>query len=131
MLDEIIYHRSNDTVIKYEDEFFTSPNGNNEVSKQLEDGNCAYAFRKRKSIVKQSKSKYWQRTHKYWIRVPKFLKEALNIYKVNGNNLWRDAVKKEMPKIDYAVVENYGDVYKKYRIARNNWTSHIRCKYGR
>ena len=65
-----------------------------------------------KSIVKKIKYKYWNRTHKYRIRIPKSAKEAFDMDKENGNNVWRDEINKEMPKINDAVVEHDGDVSK-------------------
>ena len=58
-----------------------------------------YVLRKRKSIIKQLKSKYWCRTHKYGIRLPKSVKEAKEIDKENGNTLWWDAIMLEMKNV--------------------------------
>ena len=52
-----------------------------------------HTLRERNSIVKKIKSKYWQRTHKYGISIPKYVKEALNTDKDNGNNLWNYGIK--------------------------------------
>ena len=68
-----------------------------------------YVLKKRKAIIKKVKSKYWQRTHKFGIKIPKSVKEALDFDKENNNTLWRDSIKKEMPKIVNAVVEHEGD----------------------
>ena len=69
-----------------------------------------HTLRKRKFIVKKVKSKYWQITHKYNISIPKSVKEALDIGKEDGNTLWRNGIKKEMPNIDDDVVEHDGDI---------------------
>ena len=38
-----------------------------------------YVIKKRDSIIRKVKSKYWQKTHKYGIRVPKNVDEARGI----------------------------------------------------
>ena len=55
------------------------------------------------------KSKYWERTHKFGLRVPKSVREAFEIDEENGDNLWRDAINKEMPKLLNAVAVHDGD----------------------
>ena len=58
-----------------------------------------HVLRKRKSIIKKLKSKYWARTHKYGIRMPKTVREALEIDKENGNTYWWDAIMLEMKNV--------------------------------
>jgi len=50
-------------------------------------------LKKRDSVIKKVKSRYWERTHKYGIRVPKTIEEAKRIDKENGNTLWMDAIR--------------------------------------
>ena len=73
-------------------------------------------IKKRKTIIKKVKSKYWQRTHKYGLHVPKTIHEAKEIDKENGNSLWMDAVKLEMSNvmITFEEIEDpstLGDIY--------------------
>jgi hypothetical protein len=60
-----------------------------------------HVLRKRDRIISQikSKTKYWTRTHKFGIEIPKSVAEALEIDRKNGNNLWREAIEKEMVNI--------------------------------
>jgi Reverse transcriptase (RNA-dependent DNA polymerase) len=61
-----------------------------------------YVLRKRNCIiskVKQSRSKYLQRTHKFGFRIPKSVEEARQIDEENGNNLWWEAILKEMKNV--------------------------------
>ena len=44
-----------------------------------------YVEKKKKIIISKIKSKYWQRTQKYGIRIPKSVKEANELDKINGN----------------------------------------------
>ncbi len=37
--------------------------------------------------------------HKFGIEVPKTVKEALDLYRKNGNTLWVDAIAKEMKEV--------------------------------
>ena len=69
-----------------------------------------YTKKKRKAIISKIKSKYWQRSHKYGIRVPKSVKEALEIDKEEGNNVWRNSIEEEMKKIKNAFKEYNGNV---------------------
>ena len=55
-------------------------------------------LRRRNRIISKVKKKYWRTTHKYGVRVPKTWEEALELDRQNGNNLWRDAINKEMSK---------------------------------
>ena len=57
-----------------------------------------YVIKKRFSILKKVKSKYWQRTHKYGIKIQKFVKEAYMINTDNRNNYSRYSIKQEMDK---------------------------------
>ena len=57
-----------------------------------------HVLRRRNRIISKVKKKYWRTTHKYGVRVPKTWEEALDLDRQNGNNLWRDAINKEMSK---------------------------------
>ena len=69
------------------------------------DGEPAFAWwiklikRQEKRNINKVKSKYWTRTHKFGIEIPKSVEEALEIDRRNKNNLWRDAIEKEMVNI--------------------------------
>jgi hypothetical protein len=56
-------------------------------------------LRKRDRILSKVKSKCWQRTHKFGIRIPKSVKEALAIDRENGDNMWWEAICKEMKNV--------------------------------
>jgi hypothetical protein len=56
-------------------------------------------LKKRDRIIAKVKSKYWQRTHKFGIKIPKTVQEALQFDKENGNNLWWEAICKEMKNV--------------------------------
>ena len=58
-----------------------------------------YVLKKRDQIISKIASRYWQKTHKYGIRIPKTVKEAVQIYKENGNTRWWDAILQEMKNI--------------------------------
>ena len=47
-----------------------------------------YTLKKRDRIIAKVKTKYWKTTHKFGIRIPKNLKEALELDKLNGNDYW-------------------------------------------
>ena len=82
-----------------------------------------YTLGKRESIIKKIKSKYWQRSHKYGIWIPKSVKEAYEIDKANGDNIWTAAIQKEMPKIIDAVAVYDGDP--KHLVGYQQITGHI------
>lgn len=64
-----------------------------------------YVIRKRERIIAKAKTKYWRTTHKYGVRLPKSAAEALQLDKENGNNLWAEAMSKEMGKAKVAYEE--------------------------
>ncbi len=51
------------------------------------------------SLVRRRTTRYLKRTHKFGIEVPKTVKEALAMDRKNGNNLWADAIAKEMKEV--------------------------------
>ena len=53
-------------------------------------------LKEKRRILKKVKSRYWKRTHKYGVEVPKTVAEAYALDRKNGNNLWREAIEKEM-----------------------------------
>jgi hypothetical protein len=59
-------------------------------------------LRQRDRAISKVKTKYWLRTHKFGIEVPKRVKEALEIDKATGTNLWRHAIEKEMTNVQPA-----------------------------
>jgi hypothetical protein len=58
-----------------------------------------YTLRKRNRIIAKLKSKYWVRTHKFGIKIPKTVVEARAFDLENGNNLWWEAICKEMRNV--------------------------------
>ena len=67
-------------------------------------------IKKRNRIISKTKSKYWTRTHKFGFRIPHSVEEALQIDKLNNNNLWWAAICKEMKNVRIAFEEYDGDV---------------------
>ena len=53
-------------------------------------------LRRKERILSKVNSKYWKRTHKFGIEVPKTVKEALEMDKTSGTDLWQKAIEKEM-----------------------------------
>ena len=58
-----------------------------------------HVLKKRNWIISKVKSKYWLRTHKFGIRIPKTIEEACWLDRENGDNLWWEAICKEMKNI--------------------------------
>ena len=46
--------------------------------------------------------RYLKRSEKFGIAIPKNVKEALQLYKENGNTLWDDAIATEMKNVKVA-----------------------------
>lgn len=71
-----------------------------------------YVLKKRDKIISKVKTRYHKRTHKFGIEIPKTVAEAYALDKANGNNLWRDAIAKEMAavRIAFAIKEPGDDV---------------------
>ena len=61
-----------------------------------------HTLRKRTRIIAAVNKRYFKRTHKFGIRLPKTVKEALELDKLNGNTLWQDALEKEMKAVRVA-----------------------------
>ena len=49
--------------------------------------------------VKVKAKKYWRRTHKYGMKLPHSVEEAYCLDKQNRNELWAQAIKKEMVNV--------------------------------
>ena len=58
-----------------------------------------YTLKKRNRIIAKVKSKYWIWTHKFGVRIPKLVQEAKELDHQNGNNLWWEAICKEMKNV--------------------------------
>ena len=58
--------------------------------------------RRQDRIIASVNKRYHKRTHKFGIEIPKTVERALQIDKENGNNLWRDAIAKEMKNVRVA-----------------------------
>ncbi|CAJ1969005.1 unnamed protein product [Cylindrotheca closterium] len=61
-----------------------------------------YILKKRNAIIAKVRSRYHKRTHKFGIRVPKTVQEARELDQINGNNLWEQALLKEMSNVRVA-----------------------------
>ena len=60
---------------------------------------CHKVLRRRKRLISGAKTKYWLKTHKYGIRLPKSIKEALQIDRETGTDMWAKAIAKEMKNV--------------------------------
>ncbi|CAJ1962235.1 unnamed protein product [Cylindrotheca closterium] len=58
-----------------------------------------YMLKKRNAIIAKVKSGYHKRKHKFGIRVPKTVQEARELDQINGNDLWEQALGKEMSNV--------------------------------
>jgi hypothetical protein len=61
-----------------------------------------YTLRKRDRIIAAVKARPRKITHKYGCEIPSTVREAYAIDKKNNNNLWRDAITKEMENLKVA-----------------------------
>ena len=61
-----------------------------------------YTLRRRDRIISGVNSRVRRVTHKYGVEVPRSVGEALKIDKMNGDNLWRNAINKEMENLKVA-----------------------------
>ena len=61
-----------------------------------------HALRKRNHIISKIKSRKTKKSHKYGIEVPRTVKEAYELDRLNNNNLWRKAIQKEMNNVRVA-----------------------------
>ncbi len=50
-------------------------------------------------MVKGRSARYHKRTHKFGIAVPKAVRDANELDRLNGNTLWADAIAKEMTEV--------------------------------
>ena len=58
-----------------------------------------YTLKRCNRIIAKVKSKYWIRTHKFGVWIPKSVQEAKELDHQNGNNLWWEAICKEMENV--------------------------------
>ena len=61
-----------------------------------------HVIKKKKNIIGKVKSRSRKNNQKYGIAVPRNVKEALEIDRINQNTLWRDAIAKEMKNVRIA-----------------------------
>ena len=59
-------------------------------------------LKKRNRFISKLKSRYWQTTHQNGVRLPHSVEEALRFDRENGDDLWRQAIEKEMKKVRVA-----------------------------
>ena len=58
-----------------------------------------YTIRKRDMIIAAVNKRVEKSTHKFGIKVPRNVKEAIALDRLNQNTLWQDAIKKEMSNV--------------------------------
>ena len=58
-----------------------------------------YVIKKKNRIISKVKSRYWEKSHKFGVRLPKTVEEALEIDRINGNDLWFQAIFLEMTNV--------------------------------
>ena len=73
------------------------------------------------SLVQRRQTRYLKKTHKFGIELPKTVEEALALDKKNNNNLWAEAIAKEMKNVKVAF-----DILPNGEQAPRNYTQ-IRC----
>ena len=71
-----------------------------------------YDLKKRDTIIASMRQRIAKTTHSYGIEIPTSWKHSREIDTKNGNNLWRDAITKEMKNVEVAfdVLENHQNV---------------------
>ena len=69
-----------------------------------------YTLRKRDRVIAVVKARTARVTHKYGVKVPRSVEEALKLDQINGNTLWRNALRKEMGNVQIAF-----DIYPDYK----------------
>ena len=82
-----------------------------------------YTLKKQQHIISAVQQRVRKNTHKYGIKVPKTIEEAYTLDKANGNNLWRNAITKEMQNVSVAfeILEKEEELPPSYKLA----TCHI------
>jgi transposase-like protein len=61
-----------------------------------------HVLKKCTNIISAVTKHYRKRTHKFGIEVPKSWDDCVRLAKENDNNLWQDAVRKEMKNVRIA-----------------------------
>jgi len=61
-----------------------------------------YTLKKSKRIIMAVKARMVDKSHKFGIRIPRNVREAYEIDKINNNSFWADAIKKEMKNVSVA-----------------------------
>ena len=61
-----------------------------------------HTIRRRNAILSAVKSRMLKKTHKYGIEIPTSIEHAKRLDEANGNTLWMDALRKEMPNVGVA-----------------------------
>ena len=77
-------------------------------------------LKRKKRIVAKMKSKYWKTNEKFGITLPHSVEEALEIDRKNGNNLWFNAIQKEIKNVRKAFREYLSDKVKTANDLRAN-----------
>ena len=68
-------------------------------------------LKKKHRVISKLNSKYWESSHKYGIRLPHLVEEILKLDKENNNDLWYQAIHKEIKngKAAFKEYEKYPD----------------------
>ena len=82
-----------------------------------------YTLKKRNQIVSAVKARVKKRTSKYRIQIPTTIREAYELDKLNGNDLWRKAIAKEMGNVKPAF--QYLDSCESLPIGYSKMTVHM------
>ena len=61
-----------------------------------------HVLKQRHRIIAAVNKRYYKMTHKFGIKLPKTVEEALTLDKENGNDLWWNAIQKEMCAVKVA-----------------------------
>lgn len=78
-----------------------------------------YVLRKRDYIISKVTTRVKKKSHKYGIRIPRTVKEAYELDKLNGNDYWSKAIKKEMLNVSIAfdILEDDENLPPSYQLA--------------
>jgi len=67
-------------------------------------------LKRRKRLIKLSQRRHVKTGYKFGIKIPRTIEEALELDKINGNDLWFKAIMKEMTKVKIAFdIKGHGD----------------------
>ena len=61
-----------------------------------------YTIKKRNVIIAAIKSCLKVANHKYGVEIPTFIEHAIHLHAINGNQLWQEAIDKDIHNISIA-----------------------------